>query len=264
MENGGEWRVGVDRRWGMHVIIRRSEQLEKLQHANRETTRLLRHIQSLAQPGVTTKELDDAARAFIADLGGEPVFATQAGFPGAINTNPNDVVVHGIPGEYVLKSGDILTIDAGMALDGYVGDAATTFSVGPTTTRQQALIDTTWGAMQAAIHAAKTGGYVGDVSWAMQSYAEQHGCNVVRDFCGHGLGTRMWEDPQVPFAGNPKSGPRLLEGMVITVEPVVLEGGMEYYMANEWEARSVDGSWVAQFERAVMVTKTGGFILSGD
>jgi len=254
----------ASRWWGDIVIIRRSGQLEGLQHANRETTRLLRHIQSLAQPGVTTQALDDAARAFIGELGGEPVFATQAGFPGAINTNPNDVVVHGIPGTYVLKGGDILTIDAGMALDGYVGDAATTFSVGPTTARQQALIDTTWGAMQFAILAAKTGNYVGDVSWAMQSYAEEHGCNVVRDFCGHGLGTRMWEDPQVPFAGNPKEGERLVEGMVITVEPVVLEGGMEYYMANEWEARSVDGSWVAQFERAVMVTKTGGFILSGD
>ncbi len=261
MGKGGS---GVIRRWEIVVIVRRSDQLEKLQHANRETTRLLRHIQSLAQPGVTTKALDDAARAYIAGFGGEPVFATQAGFPGAINTNPNDIVVHGIPGAYMLKDGDILTIDAGMALDGYVGDAATTFSVGPVTKRQQALIDTTWGAMQAAIAEAKTGNFVGDVSWAMQSYAEAHGCNVVRDFCGHGLGTRMWEEPQVPFAGNPKSGERLVEGMVITVEPVVLEGGMEYYMANDWEARSVDGSWVAQFERAVMVTKTGGFILSGD
>ncbi|MGB3305996.1 MAG: type I methionyl aminopeptidase [Thermomicrobiales bacterium] len=246
------------------MIVRSSEQLAGLQRANRETTRLLRHLQSLAQPGVTTKALDDAARAFIAELGGEPVFATQAGFPGAINTNPNDVVVHGIPGDYVLKIGDILTLDAGMSLGGYVGDAATTFAIGPATARHKALIDTTWEAMQSAIRAAKTGNHVGDVSWAMQSYAEQHGCNVVRDFCGHGLGHRMWEDPQVPFAGNPGTGERLVEGMVITVEPVVLEGRMDYYMANEWEARSVDGSWVAQFERAVMVTRSGGFILSGD
>jgi methionyl aminopeptidase len=246
------------------VIVRRKEQLEGLQRANRETTRLLRYLQTVAQPGVTTKLLDDAARAFIADLGGEPVFATQAGFPGAINANPNDVVVHGVPGKYVLQKGDIFTIDGGMLLDGYVGDAAITFPVGPMTPRHQALIDTTWGAMQAAIAAAKTGAHVGDVSWAMQSYAEEHGCNVVRDFCGHGLGTRMWEDPQVPFAGNPKTGERLLEGMVITVEPVVMEGQMEYYMANQWEARSVDGKWVAQFERAVMVTKSGGVILSGD
>ncbi|HEU0164094.1 MAG TPA: type I methionyl aminopeptidase [Thermomicrobiales bacterium] len=246
------------------VIVRRTEQLEGLQRANRETTRMLRYLQTVAQPGVTTKVLDDAARAFIAELGGEPVFATQAGFPGAINANPNDVVVHGVPGKYVLQKGDIFTIDGGMLLDGYVGDAAITFPVGPMTPRHQALIDTTWGAMQAAIAAAKTGAHVGDVSWAMQSYAEEHGCNVVRDFCGHGLGTRMWEDPQVPFAGNPKTGERLLEGMVITVEPVVMEGQMDYYMANQWEARSVDGKWVAQFERAVMVTKSGGVILSGD
>jgi len=246
------------------VIIKRSEQLEGLKRANRETTRLLRYLQTLAQPGVTTKTLDDAARAFIAELGGEPVFATQAGFPGAINTNPNDVVVHGVPGSYVLRKGDILTLDAGMKLDGYVGDAATTFTIGPATQGQQALIDTTWGAMQAAIKAAKTGNRVGDVSWAMQAYAEERGCNVVRDFCGHGLGTRMWEDPQVPFAGIPDTGERLVEGMVITVEPVVLAGGKDYYMANQWEARSVDKSMVAQFERAVMVTKDGGFILSED
>lgn len=246
------------------MIIRTPADLAGLKKANRATTKLLREIRRIATPGVTTKELDDYAREYIANLGGEPVFETQAGFPGAINTNPNDVVVHGVPGKYVLQDGDILTIDAGMQLEGYVGDAATTFAVGTETDRHRNLIDITKKAMNAAIAAAKTGARVGDVSWAMQSYAESHGCNVARGFCGHGIGHSMWEDPQVPFAGEPGTGEILPEGLVITIEPVVIEGGMEYYMKDRWEARTTDGSWVAQFERAVMVTKRGGVVLSGD
>lgn len=246
------------------MIVRKPEELAALKVANRATTKLLRELKRLARPGIKTIELDAYARDYIARLGGIPVFERQAGFPGAINTNRNDIVVHGIPGEEMLQDGDIFTIDAGMLLNGYAGDAATTFAVGAETERHRTLIDITKRAMKAAIDAAKVGNHVGDVSWAMQSYAEAHGCNVARSFCGHGLGTMMWEDPQVPFAGDPGEGPLLVEGMVLTVEPVVIEGGVEHYMANEWEARTVDGSWVAQFERAVMVTPRGGLILSGD
>ena len=151
-----------------------------------------------------------------------------------------------------------------MLLGGFAGDAATTFTIGPASAAQQALIDATWLAMTTAIEAASTGKTVGDVSWAMQSVAESHGYNVARGFCGHGLGRRCWEDPQVPFAGDPGTGPKLAEGMVITVEPVVIEGEMDFYMANRWEARTVDSTMVAQFERAIMVTAGGGVILSGD
>jgi len=246
------------------MIVRKPEELIGLQRANGATTRLLRELEALAKPGVSTKALDDYARSYIADLGGEPVFETQNGFPGAINTNRNDIVVHGIPGDEVLEDGDILTLDAGMLLDGYAGDAATTFTIGPATKRQQKLIDATYEAMRHAIAAARSGNLVGDVSWAMQSVAESHGYTVARGFCGHGLGRRIWEEPQVPFAGRPGQGPKLVEGMVITVEPVVIEGKKEHYMANRWEARTVDGTNVAQFERAVMVAAGGGVILSGD
>ena len=246
------------------MIVTRPDELSGLQRANAATTRLLRELEALAKPGMPTKALDDYARAFIRKLGGEPVFETQNGFPGAINTNRNDIVVHGIPGDELLVEGDILTIDAGMLLGGFAGDAATTFTIGPASPAQQALIDATWRAMTTAIEAASTGKTVGDVSWAMQSVAESHGYNVARGFCGHGLGRRCWEDPQVPFAGDPGTGPKLAEGMVITVEPVVIEGEMDFYMANRWEARTVDGTMVAQFERAVMVTSSGGVILSGD
>jgi methionyl aminopeptidase len=246
------------------MTITTVDQLQALQRANRATTQLLRELEVIAQPGMTTGELDAYAREYIARLGGEPVFETQAGFPGAINTNRNDVVVHGVPGDEVLQEGDILTLDAGMLLGGVAGDAATTFAVGKATPRHTHLMNVAKAAMIDAISAAKTGNRVGDVSWAMQSRTEKHGCSVARGFCGHGLGTRMWEEPNVPFAGRPGTGPRLKEGMVFTIEPVVIEGDHHYYMANEWEARTIDGSWVAQFERAVMVTKNGGVVLSGD
>jgi methionyl aminopeptidase len=246
------------------MIITRPEEFAGMQRANQATTRLLRELRDLAAPGMTTRALDDYARAYIRKLGGEPVFETQNGFPGAINTNRNDIVVHGIPGDEQLKKGDILTIDAGMLLGGYAGDAAITFTIGPATKKQQALIDATWLAMTTAIDAAKTGNRVGDVSWAMQSVAEAHGYNVARGFCGHGIGRRCWEDPQVPFAGKAGTGPKLVEGMLLTVEPVVIEGAKEFYMDNRWEARTLDHSNVAQFERAIMVTASGGVILSGD
>jgi methionyl aminopeptidase len=246
------------------MIITRPDEFAGMQHANQATTRLLRELRDLAAPGMTTRALDEYARAYIRKLGGEPVFETQNGFPGAINTNLNDIVVHGIPGDEELVEGDILTIDAGMLLGGYAGDAAITFTIGPATQKQQALIDATWLAMTTAIDAAKTGNRVGDVSWAMQSVAESHGYNVARGFCGHGIGRRCWEDPQVPFAGKPGTGPKLVEGMLLTVEPVVIEGAKEFYMDNRWEARTLDRSNVAQFERAVMVTASGGVILSGD
>lgn len=246
------------------MIITNPNELAGLQRANRATTRLLRELEAMAQPGMPTKALDDYARDYIRKLGGEPVFETQNGFPGAINTNRNDIVVHGIPGDELLEEGDILTVDAGMVLDGFAGDAAMTFTIGPATKRQQALIDASRDAMLTAIDAARAGNRVGDVSWAMQSVAESRGFNVVRDFCGHGLGRRCWEPPQVPFAGRAGTGPPLVEGMVITVEPVVIAGRKDYYMANRWEARTVDGSSVAQTERAIMVTVNGGIILSGD
>lgn len=246
------------------MIVRTPQELAGLKAANRATTKMLREIKRLARPGVRTIELDTYAREYIARLGGEPIFEKQAGFPGAINTNRNDVVVHGVPGQEMLVDGDILTVDGGMLVGGFVGDAAITFAVGTETDRHRTLIDITRRAMNAAIDAARVGNHVGDVSWAMQSYAERHGCNVVRDFFGHGLGRLMWEDPHVPFAGEPGDGEELVEGMVFTVEPVVIEGAKDYYMDGRWAARTEDGSWVAQFERAVMVTPRGGLVLSGD
>jgi methionyl aminopeptidase len=236
--------------------------LAGLQRANRATNQLLRELTKLARPGVTTRALDDHAQAFLAALGAEPVFHTEAGFPAAINTSVNDVVVHGVPGPYALRDGDLLSIDAGLRLDGYCGDAAVTVPVGTVDPERRRLMETAKGAMRAGIAAAVTGNRVGDVSHAMQSYAEARGYGVVRGFVGHGLGRRMHEEPIVPFAGEAGTGDLLLEGLVITVEPAITEGSPEWRTEPDgWTIRTVDGGWAAQFEHAVVVGRRGAKIL---
>jgi methionyl aminopeptidase len=197
---------------------------------------------------VTTGALDAHAAAFLARIGAEPIFRVEAGFPGCINTSVNDVVVHGVPGERALREGDIISIDAGMRLDGYCGDANITVPV---------------GAMLAGIAAAVTGDRVGDISHAMQRYGERRGFNLVRGFTGHGLGHNMHEAPDVPFVGRPGTGPRLEEGLVITIEPILVEGSPRVaFDPDGWSVRTVDGGWAAQFEQTIVVTQTGGMILS--
>ena len=190
------------------MIITRPDEFAGLQHANQATTRLLRELQVHGQTRDSTRELDDYARAYIRKLGGEPVFETQNGFPGAINTNRNDIVVHGIPGDEVLEAGDILTIDAGMLLNGFAGDAATTFTIGPAET--PAGPDRCHLGVDEHRHRGgqnrQPGGrcVLGDAIGGGSA-----GYNVARGFCGHGIGRRCWEDPQVPFAGKAGTGPLL-------------------------------------------------------
>jgi methionyl aminopeptidase len=224
---------------------------------------LLDELAAMVRPGVTTADLDAHAAAYIARIGAEPIFNVEAGFPGCINTSVNDVVLHGVPGGQVLHDGDIISIDAGMRLDGYCGDANVTVPVGAVGARRRRLIAAARGAMAAGIAAAVTGQRVGDISHAMQRYGERRGFNLVRGFTGHGLGHRMHERPDVPFVGEPGTGPRLTEGLVITIEPILVEGSPDVaYDADGWSVRTVDGGWAAQFERAIMVTSAGGVILS--
>lgn len=236
--------------------------LAGLQRANRATNQLLRELTKLARPGVTTQALDDHAQAFLAALGAEPVFHTEAGFPAAINTSINDVVVHGVPGPYELRDGDLLSIDAGLRLDGYCGDAAVTVPIGLVDPERRRLMETAKGAMRAGIAAAVTGNRVGDVSHAMQAHAEARGYGVVRGFVGHGLGRKMHEEPIVPFVGEAGTGEVLLEGLVITVEPAITEGSPEWRTEPDgWTIRTVDGGWAAQFEHAVVVGRRGPKVL---
>jgi methionyl aminopeptidase len=232
------------------MVIKTPAELAGLRRANIETARLLADLARLVAPGVTTGALDAYAAERIASLGAEPIFHVEAGFPGCINTSVNDIVLHGVPGSQVLRAGDMISIDAGMRLDGYCGDANVTVPVGAVGARRKRLIAATHGAMEAGIRAAVTG--------------KRRGFGVIRDgFTGHGIGHRMHEEPSVPFAGRPGTGPILTEGLVITIEPILVEGSPRVVVEPDgWGIRTADGGWAAQFEHAIMVTRNGGVILS--
>src|SRR5436305_10941528 len=178
-------------------------------------------LASKIRPGVTTGELDAAAEKFIRSHGAEPAFKGYRGFPGSICTSPNSMVVHGIPGPYKLSRGDILSVDVGVVLDGWVADAARTFPVGQVSPIARRLLRSTEGALFAAAKECRMGNRLGDVSHAVQSHVEADGFSVVRSLVGHGIGRDMHEDPQLPNFGEPGQGPALADGMVLAVEPVV-------------------------------------------
>lgn len=217
----------------------------------------------MAQPGVTTGELDDYAFDYMRRLGAEPVFNTQKGFPGCINTSINDAAVHGVPGKTRLRVGDLLSIDAGMLLDGFCGDSTISLGIGAISPRHQRLLRATHEAMLLGIAAAKPGKRIGDIGHAMQSYAESHGYGVLREFTGHGLGRQMHEAPTVPSVGRAGTGPVIPEGLVITIEPILVEKSPLVTIDRDgWTVRTADGGWAAQFEHTVIVTKQGAVVLS--
>jgi methionyl aminopeptidase len=237
--------------------------VQGLRRANRATARLLADLGRLARPGVTTRELDDFAMSYITRLGAEPVFHTEKGFPGCINTSVNDAVVHGVPGDQQLRTGDVLSIDAGMLLGGYCGDATITVPIGRVEPERQRLIATTYETMLAGIRAAAPGQRIGDIGYAMQRYAAAHGFHVLPQFTGHGLGRRMHEEPSVPSVGRPGTGPVIPDGLVITIEPILVEKSPRVAVDPDgWTMRTVDGGWAAQFEHTVLVTRRGARILS--
>lgn len=246
------------------MVAKEAADIRGLKRANRAAARLLRELAALAKPGVTTAALDRHARDFTAKLGAEAVFHTEAGFPAAINTSVNDAVLHGVPGPYVLQPGDVLSIDAGLRLNGYCGDTALTMPIGEETPRTRRLLQVARETMRAGIAAAVAGNHVGDIGHAMQSYAEERGFGVIRsDFAGHGVGRRMHEWPSVPFVGKPGTGPKLVEGLVITIEPAIVEGSPEWRLDDDgWTVRTVDGGLSAQFEHTVMVGRHAARILS--
>ncbi len=234
-----------------------------LRRANQATAQLLQELATLARPGVMTSELNDYAMEYIARLGAVPVFATEEGFPGCINTSVNDAAVHGVPGKQKLKIGDVLSIDAGMLLNGYAGDATITIAIGKISAQHQHLIETTRQAMMAGIQAARTGNHIGDIGYAIQSVAWSQGFDVIREYTGHGLGHVMHESPSVPGVGRPGTGPVMPEGLVITIEPILVEKSARTKVdADGWTVRTRDGGWAAQFEHTIIVTQHGGEILS--
>src|SRR6266480_2966273 len=225
--------------------------------------RTLRLLEGKVREGVTTADLDEAAEKFIRSQGAEPAFKGYRGFPGSICASPNSMVVHGIPGPYRLERGDIISIDVGVVLDGWVADAARTFAVGPVTPVAHKLLDTTKASLFDAVEQCRVGNRLGDVSHAVQARVEGEGFSVVRSLVGHGIGREMHEDPQIPNFGDPGKGPELEIGMALAIEPMVNAGGAEVRMGSDgWAVYSQDDSLAAHFEFTVAVTADGPRILT--
>jgi len=221
-------------------------------------------VRSLVKPGVTTLDLDRAAEAHIRSRNGKPAFKGYHGYPGSICASVNNEVVHGIPSaKRVLREGDIVSVDTGAIVDGFVGDSATTIAVGKISDETARLLKVTEASLYAAIEVVRPGATLGDGGWAVQKVAEEAGFGVVRDFVGHGIGRQMHEDPQVPNFGQKGRGMKLREGMVIAIEPMVNAGGWEVQVLKDgWTTITLDGSMSAHFEHTVAVTATGSRILT--
>jgi methionyl aminopeptidase len=246
------------------VIIRKSpEEIDKMAAAGDILVRTMRLLEGKLREGVTTGELDAAAEKFIRSQGATPAFKGYRGFPGSICASPNSVIVHGIPGDYALARGDVLSIDVGVVKDGWVADAARTFAVGPVTPVAQKLLDVTRQSLFDAVEQCRPGNRLGDVSHAIQARVEGEGLSIVRSLVGHGIGRSMHEDPQIPNFGEPGRGPVLQEGMVLAVEPMVNAGRHQVRMGDDgWTIFAQDGSLAAHFEFTIAVTADGPRILT--
>ena len=245
------------------IIRKSSREIEKMAAAGALVAETIAHVGGLLHPGVTTEELDDAAGAFIRERGGIPTSKDYKGYPKAICISPNDVVVHGIPGGFEVGDGDLVTIDVGVTLDGYIADSAYTFGVGDIDDRDQRLLDVAQEALAAGIAEAVVGNSVGDVSHAIQEVVEAGGFAVVRSLVGHGVGRYYHEDPHIPNFGEPGRGPRLSEGLTIAIEPMITAGSPEVLVEDDgWTIRTADGSMSAHFEHTVAITEEGPRILT--
>jgi methionyl aminopeptidase len=246
------------------VIIKKTpEELDKMAAAGKILARCHTLLSRKARPGVTTGELDQAAEKFIRSHGAEPAFKGYRGFPGSICASPNSMVVHGIPGPYKLGRGDILSIDIGVILDGWVADAAITLPIGPVSPVAQRLLATTRQSLFDAVDQCQVGNRLGDVSHAVQTTVEKEGFAVIRSLVGHGIGRDMHEDPQIPNYGDPGRGVPLEEGMVLAVEPMVTAGRHQVRMGDDhWAIYSQDGSLAAHFEFTVAITADGPRVLT--
>ena len=245
------------------INLKTPEQVDRMALAGDILVRCLKMLESKARAGVTTGELDAAAEKFIRSQDAVPAFKGYRGFPGSICASPNSMVVHGIPGPYELKRGDILSIDVGVVKDGWVADAAMTVPVGPIGPEAQQLLDVTKGSLFAGIEQMRPGNHLGDVSAAVQHAVESEGLSIIRTLVGHGIGREMHEEPQVPNFGEPGRGPELEEGMVLAIEPMVNVGVREVRMGDDgWSVFSEDGSLAAHFEFTVAVTADGPRILT--
>ncbi len=238
-------------------------ELEIMARACRIVVDTLDALEAAAQPGVTTRELDRIAHDRIVKAGAKPAFLGYRGYPASLCISVNEEVVHGIPGPRKLKAGDIVGLDLGCVVDGFYGDAARTIAIGTISPEAQRLMRVTEECLRAAIEQCQPGRRVGDLGHAVQSHAEENGYSVVREFVGHGIGTSLHEEPQIPNYGPAGRRERLRPGMCLAIEPMVNVGGPEVrVLDDDWTAVTVDGSLSAHFELTVAVTERGPWILS--
>jgi methionyl aminopeptidase len=246
------------------LIIRKSAaELDQMERAGTVVRETLELIGERIRPGVTTQELDELAEEHIRARGGVPTFKGYRGYPASICASPNAMVVHGIPGPYTLTSGDLLSVDVGVTLGGFVGDSAFTFAVGEVSEEAQRLLDAGQAALAAGIEQAQAGNHLSDIGHAVQTVTEEAGFSVVRSLVGHGVGRSMHEDPQIPNFGEPGRGPLLQPGMTLAIEPMITAGGPDVFLHDdEWSISTEDGSLAAHFEHTVAVTPEGPRILT--
>jgi methionyl aminopeptidase len=249
----------------MAIVCKSPSELEKMRASGHIVRQVLDMVRGMVKPGVATMDLERAAEKKIKELGAKPAFKGYYDYPCVLCTSVNQEIVHGIPSpKRVLKEGDIVSIDCGVVLDGYFGDAAITVPVGDAVAPEvQKLLEVTEASLYRGIAAARIGNTVGDVGAAVQELVEANGFSVVREFVGHGIGTRLHEDPQVPNYGTRGHGARLREGMVIAIEPMVNAGNPgARVLDDKWTAVTEDGSFSAHFEHCVAVTEDGPVILT--
>jgi methionyl aminopeptidase len=246
------------------MIIRKSPQeIERMARAGEVVADVLALLGERARPGVTTEELDALADEFIRSRGGTPTFKGYRGYPASICTSPNDMVVHGIPGLYALNEGDVLSVDVGVTLDGFVADSAYTFPIGEVSPEAERLLEGCKAALAAGIEQCRPGNRLSDISHAIQVVTEEHGFSVVRSLVGHGVGRAMHEEPQIPNFGEPGRGPMLSPGMTFAIEPMINAGGPDVVIHDdEWSISTSDESLSAHFEHTVAVTEDEPRILT--
>jgi len=249
----------------MAIVCKSAVEIEKMKQSGHIVRQVLDHVREVVKSGASTMDLERAAESKIKDLGAKPAFKGYYDYPCVLCTSVNEEIVHGIPSEKrILKPGDIVSIDCGVVLDGYYGDAAITVAVdGSVTPEIKKLLEVTEASLERGIAAAQIGNSVGDVGVAVQEFVEANGFSVVREFVGHGIGTRLHEEPQIPNYGSRGHGASLREGMVLAIEPMVNSGGPNTRVLDDkWTAVTADGSYSAHFEHCVAVTKDGPLILT--
>lgn len=247
------------------IILKSKEELKFLREAGRIVAEILEELQTatIKNPGISTQELDHLAESSVLKRGAKPAFKGYRGFPASLCTSVNEQVVHGIPGPYKLRSGDIISLDLGVKLNGYYGDAAITIAVGKVSDGVKRLVQVTEEALYKGIRQARVGNKLSDISYAIQSYVEKNGFSVVRDLVGHGIGKSLHEEPAVPNFGNPHQGPLLKEGMTLALEPMVNTKSFEVKVKKDnWTVVTADGSPSAHFEHTIAITKNGPEILT--